>query len=174
MLHRMTESSRVDDQRLDGRRSPSAGLVVTVVPRAEVAHQPDAIHQRIIGWHRCWQLDDGIQALCSQGQTGCWPRLFADDLQRLTALPVQGATTKEFPHSLWTAGVGKRIGGEFGGIPIVPTGGWGDSFGRSHPVSRTGEVLVLIEWPGAPLARRPAGFGGSDVGPTGGRSTDAS
>lgn len=143
----MTESSRVDDQRLDGRRSRSA------VPRAEVAHQPDAIHQRIIGWHRCRQLDDGIQALCSQGQTGCWPRLFADDLQQLTALPMQGATTKEFTHSLWTAGVGERIGGEFGVISDRSHGWLG---GQLWPIASR-----IAHWRGSAPDRMAGGATGA-------------
>jgi hypothetical protein len=170
MLHRMTESSRIDDPKLDGRRSRSAGLVATGLPRAEVAHQPDAIHQRIIRW----QLD-GIQALCNQGQTGHWPRLLADDRQRLTAPPVQGATTKEATHSLWTpARAGERIGRQFGVISD-----------RSHAWLE-GQLWPLAAriayWRGSAPdrtagrspARRPAGVGGRDVGPTGGRSTDAS
>jgi transposase len=110
----MTSTDRIDRQGLEARRLRAAELFATGVRQAEVARQLGVSRQSVNRWHARFK-QAGVQALASRGPTGYSARLSNQDLERLTALLLEGAAAHGFTGELWTvARITQLISREFG------------------------------------------------------------
>jgi transposase len=119
----MTSTDRIDRQGLETRRLRAAELFAAGVRQAEVARQLGVSRQSVNRWHARFK-QAGVQALASRGPTGYPAGLSNQDLERLTALLLEGAAAHGFTGDLWTvARITQLISREFG-VAYHPSHVW--------------------------------------------------
>ena len=109
-----TKGARRDFEALEKRRFQAMRLLDQGYNQSETARRLGVARQSVSEWRRQYR-EHGSEALRQAGRAGRKPLLDAAQLERLTALLLEGPEAYGFPTPLWTCPrVARLIADEFG------------------------------------------------------------
>ena len=109
-----TKGARRDFEALEKRRFAALRLLDQGYNQSETARRLHVARQTVSEWRRRYR-EDGSESLRKAGRAGRKPLLDASQLERLTALLLEGPEAHGFSKPLWTCPrVARLIAAEFG------------------------------------------------------------